>query len=126
MELDRCKILIVDDEKAIRLGLSKCVEASGFTPLEAANGYEALQLVEQQRPGLVILDVMMRGMSGLEVCRLLRANSRIEGIKIIILSAKGQQKEKKEGIEAGADRYITKPFEYKELLRQIKQLVEKK
>lgn len=126
MELDESKILIVDDEKAIRLGLSKCVKASGFKPLEAANGYEALHVVEQHRPGMVILDVMMRGMSGLEVCRWLRANPRTEGIKIIILSAKGQQKEKEEGIEAGADRYITKPFEYKELMRQIKQLVEKK
>lgn len=69
MELDRSKLLIIDDEKVIRLGLSKCVKASGFTPLEAVDGKEALHVVKEHRPVLVILDIMMWGISGLEVCR---------------------------------------------------------
>lgn len=123
MEFDNNKILIVDDEKALRLGLSKCIKAAGFEPLEAANGNEALCLVSEYQPGLIILDVMMRGMSGLEVCRLLRKDPQAAEIKIIILSAKGQIKEREEGLDAGADYYITKPFDYRELIKIIKQLL---
>ena len=70
MNLDRNKILIVDDEKALRLGLAHCIRKAGFLPLVAADGKEALRLVGEHRPALVILDVMMHGMSGLEVCAL--------------------------------------------------------
>jgi len=122
MSLDRNKVLIVDDERAIRTGLAKCVKARGFEPLEAADGNEALRKVAQHRPGLIILDVMMCGLSGLEVCRILRNDPRNNGIRIIILSAKGQVREREEGLEAGGDRYITKPFDYRELIRTIEDL----
>ena len=124
MEYNNNKILIVDDEKALRLGLVKCVKAEGFEPLEAADGNKALEMVKDHKPGLVILDVMMHGMSGLEVCRLLRKDPQTKNIKIIILSARGQLKEREEGLDAGADYYITKPFNYRELIKQIKQLLE--
>jgi len=124
MVLDSRKILIVDDEKSLRSGLAKCVKIAGFEPLEAADGNEALSMVTKHKPGLIILDVMMRGLSGLEVCRLLRKDSQIRGIKVIMLSAKGQLKEREEGFEAGADYYITKPFDYRELIKIIKQFLE--
>ncbi|MBT4400426.1 MAG: response regulator [Candidatus Latescibacteria bacterium] len=124
MVLDNNKILIVDDEKALRFGLSRCIKAAGFETLEAADGNEAMCLVSEHGPGLIILDVMMRGMSGLEVCRLLRKDPQVEEIKIIILSAKGQIKEREEGLDAGADYYITKPFDYRELIKTIKQSLE--
>jgi len=117
------KILIVDDEKAIRLGLSKCLHASGFETFEASNGNDALQLAAENLPGIIILDVMMHGLSGLEVCRRLKQDANTKDIKIIILSAKGQLREREEGIEAGADRYITKPFDYRELIKTIHQLL---
>lgn len=123
MDLDQNKILIVDDEKALRMGLSKCLRNVGFEPVEAADGNEALRKVVQHRPALVILDVMMRGMSGLEVCQILRKNPATRAIKILFLSAKGQLKEQNEGLEAGGDHYITKPFEYRELIKIIKKLL---
>ncbi|MFC1613730.1 response regulator transcription factor [Gemmatimonadota bacterium] len=123
MILNRNKILIVDDEKALRVGLAHCVENAGFEPVVAADGEEALQLVEEHWPAMVILDVMMNGLSGLEVCRILRNKPDAGKIKIIFLSAKGQLKEQAEGLEAGGDYYITKPFSYKELIDIIKDLL---
>ena len=110
------KILIVDDEKAMRLALTECLKITGYTLMEASNGKEALELIIKNHPELVILDVMMPDISGLEVCRSIRKNPKTNGIKVIILSARGQEKEKEEGLRAGADRYITKPFDYAELI----------
>ncbi len=124
MELNKKRVLIVDDEKAIRIGLSKCIGAAGYETKEASDGYEALSMIERYRPQLIVLDVMMKGMSGLELCSLIKKDSEKKEIKIIILSAKGQLKEQEKGFEAGADSYITKPFDYKELLKTIKKLIE--
>ena len=117
------KILIVDDEKALRLALTECLKTAGFTPIVASKGKEALRLIEKHLPALVILDVMMPDMSGLEVCRSIRKNPKTSGIKVIILSARGQEREKEEGLKAGADRYITKPFDYQQLLETIGELI---
>jgi len=116
-------IVIADDETQFRMALRECIEHAGYLPVEAASGKEALLLMEKHRPLLVILDVMMPDMSGLEVCRILRNDHRYRGLKIIILSAKGQEKEKEEGIKAGADRYISKPFNYSNLLETIGELL---
>jgi two-component system, OmpR family, phosphate regulon response regulator PhoB len=124
MEFNRKKVLIVDDERTLRLGLARCVERAGLEPVTAADGYEALGMIAEHRPALVVLDVMMHGLSGLEVCRTLKTNPDTRNIKIVFLSAKGQQKEKAEGFEAGGDYYITKPFDYRELLRIIRELLE--
>ena len=124
MKINHNKILIVDDERALRIGLARCVNAEGFEHIEASDGNEALKLASEHMPGLVILDVMMRGMSGLEVCRKVRQDKEMKEIKVIMLSARGQQKEREEGLEAGADYYITKPFDYRELIKHIKSLLE--
>ncbi len=123
MGFNRNKILIVDDEKAIRMGLSKCVKASGFDTMEACDGNEALRLAAEQLPGLIVLDVMMHGMSGLEVCRKLKSDPYTKDIKVIMLSARGQIREREEGLEAGADKYITKPFDYRDLIKNITTLL---
>ena len=124
MKPDKVKILIVDDEKPLRMGLVKIVESIGYEPFEADNGEKALKQVEEHHPALIILDVMMKGISGLEVCRKLKDDPDTRSIKIIMLSARGQIREKEEGLKAGADEYITKPFDYKELIKTIKLLME--
>ena len=113
------KILIVDDEQAMRFTLQECIDEAGFIPIVASSGEEALRMVAEHEPSLILLDVMMPGMSGIEVCRKLRKNPETSMMKIIMLSARGQNKEKEEGIEAGADHYITKPFKYHDLLECI-------
>ena len=123
MKLEKNRILIVDDERALRRGVVKIVETIGYEPLEAENGEEALRQVERHRPALIILDVMMKGMSGLEVCSRLKEDPETSGIQIIILSARGQTREQEEGLRAGADRYISKPFDYKELIKTIHELL---
>lgn len=117
------KILIVDDEAPFRTALKGCIEHAGYTTIEASGGKEALQMIKEHHPELIILDVMMPDISGLEVCRRIRNDRETSGLKVIILSAKGQDKEKEEGIIAGADRYITKPFNYQNLLNTIEELM---
>jgi two-component system phosphate regulon response regulator PhoB len=90
--------------------------------VEASNGNEALRLAEEMNPSLIILDVMMPDLSGLDVCRILREKPETKDILIIMLSARGQVKEKEEGLKAGADRYITKPFEDNDLMLTISEL----
>jgi len=123
MELTTNKILIVEDEKALRMGLAMCLSNAGFEPVEAADGKEALRMIVEHRPALLVLDVMMDGLSGLEVCRTLRKNPETRAIKVLFLSAKGQVKEQNEGIEAGGDYYMTKPFEYRKLIEVIRTLL---
>jgi len=115
-------VLIVDDEKSYREAIADCVRNAGYDTLEASNGSEALLLADEAQPSLIILDVMMPDLSGLDVCRLLREKSDTRDIPVIMLSARGQIKEKEEGLAAGADRYITKPFDYDDLILTIDEL----
>jgi len=122
-EQSYCKILIADDDEEIRMALRECVTSAGYIPYEAGDGIETLRLVERHQPDLIILDVMMRGLSGLDVCRKLKGNPATRDIKILMLSARGQEREKEEGLKAGADRYISKPFNYIYLLETIGELL---
>lgn len=123
MEFDRNKILIVEDEAPLRFGLARCIERAGYLALQAADGPSALEMVSKHMPALLILDVMMYGMSGIEVCRNLKKDRLTSGIKILFLSARGQVREQTEGLAAGGDYYMTKPFEYKVLLQVIEDLL---
>jgi DNA-binding response OmpR family regulator len=117
------KILIVDDEKGIRASLVEYFTRQGFVTLMAENGVQALEKVRQQKPDIVILDVQLPILDGLEVCKKVRQESG-ESIGIIMIS--GILKEavdKIVGLELGADVYITKPFETRELLAQVKALL---
>ena len=116
-------ILIVDDERSYREAIADCVRSAGYKTREASSGSEGLRLAEETIPSLIILDVMMPDVSGLDVCRILRERQDTREIPIVMLSARGQLKEKDEGLTAGADRYITKPFDYDDLILTIGELI---
>lgn len=108
------KVLIVDDEPHIVLLLEQTLdylEDEGVELLRASNGRDALQLIRDERPDLVLLDVMMPLMNGFDVCKAVKADPEISGTFIAILTAKGQELDRATGAEVGADLYLTKPFD---------------
>ena len=114
------KILIVDDEKDIVDLVAYNLEKEGYETLRALDGEKALQLVRTKTPDLVVLDLMLPGIQGLEVCKRIRKVPETAAIPIIMLTAKGEEIDKVLGLEVGADDYITKPFSVKELLARVK------
>ena len=111
------KLLLVEDEVSIAEGLSVSLEAEGFQVSWVKNGDEAIEAWERVRPDLVVLDLMLPGRSGTEVCRDLRARSNVP---IIMLTARDAEVDRVVGLELGADDYVTKPFSTRELLARIK------
>lgn len=116
-------ILIVDDEEPIRTMLSYNLERHGFTTKQAANGDEALKLVKEITPDIIILDWMLPGLSGIEVCTILRTKHQTKNIPIIMLTAKGEEFDKVKGLDSGVDDYIVKPFSPNELVARIKAIL---
>src|SRR5450759_4389740 len=114
------KILIVDDEKDIADLLSYNLEKEGFSTVKAYDGETALKMVKMQKPDLIILDLMLPKINGLDVCRALRRNPETASLPIIMLTAKGDEVDKIIGLELGADDYITKPFSIKELIARTR------
>ena len=114
------KILIVDDEKDIANLLSYNLEKEGFSTVKAYDGEAALKMVKMQKPDLIILDLMLPKINGLDVCRALRRNPETASLPIIMLTAKGDEVDKIIGLELGADDYITKPFSIKELIARTR------
>ena len=86
------------------------VRRAGYEVIEARGGEEALDVIQEQRPDLVFLDIMMPGLSGYEVCRRVKESAELNSTYIILLTAKGQQEDREKGVEVGADEYMTKPF----------------
>jgi DNA-binding response OmpR family regulator len=113
------KILIADDEPNIVTSLVFLMTRSGYEVRSARNGDEALALVESFQPDLVLLDVMIPGRSGYEVCQRMRERPEWRHIKIMMLSAKGRGAEVNKGLSIGADAYMTKPFSNRELIARI-------
>lgn len=111
------KILLVDDEKTLVKALTFNLEKEGYQVIPAYDGEEALKIIETENPDLVILDLMLPGVDGFEVCRRVRKNL---DVPIIMLTAKGDDIDKILGLELGADDYITKPFNPRELLARVK------
>jgi len=112
-------VLIVDDEQHIRLLIEQTLEELLDEDVElytAADGDEAMAAIAAQHPELVFLDVMMPGRSGLDVCRAVRADPELAGAHIVLLTAKGQAQDRAEGLDAGADEFLTKPFDPDALL----------
>lgn len=114
------RILVVDDEPAIRRTLRANLAARGYDVALAETGEDALEQAEAHMPGLVILDLMLPGMSGLEVCRALRA---LSPVPILVLSARGEERTKVQALDQGADDYLTKPFGMDELLARVRALL---
>ncbi|MBU4305575.1 MAG: response regulator [Candidatus Omnitrophica bacterium] len=117
------KILIIDDEPDIRDVLKITLEGEGFDVCEAQDGVDGLEKVHKTSPDLVILDYKMPKMDGHEVCRILKKDILLRHMPIIMLTGKGELKDKVQGINAGADDYIVKPFEPQELVARIKMIV---
>lgn len=111
------KILVVDDEEKIRELIKNYLEKEGFQVLQAADGVEALESITKDKPNLIVLDWLLPGMSGLEICRQVRQKSNIP---IIMLTARTEEVDKLLGLELGADDYVTKPFSLRELTARIR------
>jgi phosphate regulon transcriptional regulator PhoB len=114
------KVLIVDDEKDIVDLITYNLEKEGFATIRAYDGEAALGLVKAKKPDLVILDLMLPGVRGLDVCRFIRKNPDTETLTIIMLTARSDQTDKILGLEIGADDYITKPFNVRELIARVR------
>ncbi|WP_419780499.1 response regulator transcription factor [Maridesulfovibrio sp.] len=121
------KILVVDDEVHIRMLLEQTLEELeddyGVELLTAENGEEGLDSIREERPELVFLDIMMPYMNGYEVCQAVREDANLSGVNIILLTAKGQEADRKHGLELGAERYMTKPFDPDEILEVAKSIL---
>jgi two-component system alkaline phosphatase synthesis response regulator PhoP len=113
-------ILIVDDEPSICELLAFNLSKAGYSTLEADNGSRALELVKTAKPDLIILDLMLPGIDGLEVCRILKGQQPTAGIPIIMVTAKSDEVDKIIGLELGADDYMTKPFSPREVVARVK------
>jgi DNA-binding response OmpR family regulator len=117
----KAKILVVEDDTNIRFGLVELLTSEGFSVEACDRGDLAITAVEQNRPSLIVLDVMLPGLSGYDVCKQLRAKS-YQGL-ILMLTAKGQEMDKVIGLELGADDYLTKPFGLRELTARVHALL---
>lgn len=117
------KILIADDEPNIVISLEFLMQSSGYQVQTAANGDDALRHIIDFRPDLILLDIMLPRKNGFEVCQRIRENPAWNGIKVVMLTAKGRESEVTKGLALGADAYITKPFSTKDLLAQVQRLL---
>ncbi|WP_170459113.1 phosphate regulon transcriptional regulator PhoB [Ruegeria arenilitoris] len=120
MPMGQPTILIVDDEPALREVLAYNMQSAGYEVVQAASGEEALVLVQEVAPDLIVLDWMMPNLSGIELCRQLKARPRTRAIPIIMLSARSDEADKVRGLETGADDYVAKPYSMAELMARIR------
>ena len=118
------KILIADDEPNILVSLEFLMKREGYEVLLARDGSEALAVIARERPALVLLDVMMPGKSGFDVCQEVRANEALAGMKIVLVTAKGRETDIAKGMALGANDYVTKPFSTKDLAARVRALLE--
>jgi two-component system phosphate regulon response regulator PhoB/two-component system alkaline phosphatase synthesis response regulator PhoP len=117
------KIAIIEDEEDIRELLADYLQKAGFEVSKFEDGSSFLKFLEKEKPDLIILDLMLPDMDGKEICRYLRSDSYLSSILIMMLTAKGSEEEKVQGLELGADDYVTKPFSLKEVLARVKALL---
>ena len=113
------KVLVVEDEEALRQLLSYNLSKEGFSVALSADGDEALMALDEEKPDLVLLDWMLPNVSGVEICRQLRARSETRDIPVIMLTARGEEEDRIRGLEQGADDYVTKPFSPRELVARV-------
>ena len=120
------KILIVDDEPNIVVPLQFLMERNGYETAVAQSGEEALEAIAKEKPDLVLLDIMLPGIDGFEVCEIVKLKPEWKNIKIIFLTAKGRDVDIAKGMVLGADEYITKPFSNKQIVECVQKLLEEK
>lgn len=117
------KVLIADDEPNIVVSLSFMMKREGYDVLVARDGTEALETIRRERPSLVLLDAMMPGMTGFDVCEAVRADSGLRDTRILMLTAKGRETDVARGLGAGADAYVTKPFSTRDLVAKVRDML---
>ena len=120
MATDHPTVLLVEDEPAQRDVLSYNLEAEGFEVVSAADGDEALLLVSEVMPDIIVLDWMLPGISGIEICRRLKTRNETAGIPVIMLSARSEEVDRVRGLETGADDYVVKPYSVLELMARVR------
>lgn len=120
MSVDQPRVLIVEDEPAQREVLAYNLEAEGFAVSRAENGEEALLLVDEMAPDVIVLDWMMPNLSGIEVCRRLKVKTETRSIPVIMLSARSEEVDRVRGLETGADDYVIKPYSVLELMARVR------
>lgn len=116
-------ILIVDDEPNIVISLEFLLQREGYAVMVAGDGEAALKMVQEERPDLVLLDVMLPVKNGFVVCQEIRAQPALAAVKILMLTAKGRDTEMQKGMALGADAYMTKPFATKDLVAKVRELL---
>ncbi|MBC6491108.1 response regulator transcription factor [Flavihumibacter stibioxidans] len=117
------KILVVDDDPYILMSLEFLMQKNGYAVMVARNGKEAMELVEQAHPDLVLLDIMMPDVDGYAICRHIKTDPVLKDIIVVFLSAKTREKDIRKGLDLGAALYISKPFSTRDLMKQINSLV---
>jgi len=116
----KATVLVVDDEPIVRQVVAKYLRQEGHPTLEAADGRTALELIERSELGLIVLDVMLPGIDGLELCRMIRGRS---STPVIMLTARGEEADRIMGLDLGADDYVTKPFSPRELVARVRSVL---
>ena len=123
MEFGKNRILIIEDERDIGELLEYNLQKEGYDTILANNGESGLKIARKEKPNLLLLDLMLPGIDGLDVCRLIKSDSDIKDISIVMLTALGQEEDIVKGLESGADDYITKPFSFKVLIARIQSVL---
>ena len=118
------KLLVADDEPNIVISLEYLMKREGYDVLVATDGNQALETIRREQPALVLLDVMMPGKTGFEVCQAVRADPALDGVRILMLTAKGRETDVGKGLALGANAYMTKPFSTRELVQKVAELLE--
>jgi CheY-like chemotaxis protein len=118
------KLLIADDEPAVRALVHATLEDEDYQIIEAGDGVEALELVRAENPSLVLLDIMMPRLNGLDVCRAIKGDAGTSDIVVVMLTAQARERDREHGIAAGADHYFTKPFSPLALLDLVERVRE--
>jgi two-component system, OmpR family, phosphate regulon response regulator PhoB len=117
-------VLIADDEPSLRLLVHATIESDDYTVVEAVDGEQAWEMIQKQKPSLVLLDVQMPGRTGLEVLRSIKADPELKATRVILLTSKTQEKDVEAGLIAGADFYLTKPFSPLDLVTRVEEALE--
>ncbi len=117
-------VVIADDKPSMRLLVHATIESDDYMVIEAADGSEAWELIQRHKPSLVLLDVQMPGLSGLEVLRLVKADPDLTATRVILLTSKAQESDVETGLIAGADFYLTKPFSPLDLLTRVEEALQ--
>ncbi len=118
------RVLIAEDEESIVASLEFLMHDAGFETLVARDGEAAIARLRDFRPHVVLLDIMLPGRSGFEVCRVIRGDPQMRAIRVLMLTAKGGRHDATQGIDAGADDYMTKPFSTKDLVARVRALLD--